>query len=223
MNPKILTFILFLTLSFKMVGQQLPQGTFVLSTGFTYTEFNFKNKSKFDYKYSSCTGGQEGSGTYTFKNGELLLTFDNPKGKPMPATRTISKDFSNNDTSYLSFTFYDPKDTSKVEGVRLEYRDKLNGNSYGTISNEQGKAKLKFHNAQLPIDIKVTYIGIDPETIIFDSSGIYTIAYPLNFNFIKPFVKGQTLKFVIDDFDDEELVLKPINEKEFRTFRRKYE
>lgn len=223
MNPKILSYLLLLAVSFKASGQQLPQGTFFLSTGFTYTEFNFKRNSTFDYKYSSCTGGQEGSGTYTFKHAELTLFFDNPTNKILPPTPVISKNDSKNDSTCLSFSFYDPKDSSAVAGVRIEYKDRLNGNSYGAISNEHGKTIITLPNTQLPIDIKIMYIGTDPETIRFDSSGFYTIIYPLNFSFIKPLVKGQILQFTVDDFGDDELVLKPVGEKEFRTFQRKEE
>jgi hypothetical protein len=220
MYLKYLSFIPLVALAFNLAGQQLPQGKFVLSTGFTYTEFNFKSYFKFDYKYSSCTGGEEGSGTYSFRNRELTLTFDNPKDKHFPSM-SITKELTQNDTSHLSFNFYDPKDTSPVAGVFLEYQYKSTSNR--TISNLQGNANLKILNNQFPVEIKVAYIGYNPETIIFDSNGVYTISYPLNFSFTKQLTKGHILKFVVDNFDDDELVLKPINEKEFRIFQRKEE
>ncbi|MFI5133733.1 MAG: hypothetical protein ACHQEB_05325 [Chitinophagales bacterium] len=210
-----------MTLAYTVAGQQLPQGTFILSTGFTYQEFTFKNKFRFNYKYSSCTGGQEGSGTYTFKNKELILTFDNPKKKPLPLQPLLLRQETQNDTSYLSFKFFDQKDTTPIAGVIIKFLNKSNGKTYGTRSNELGQARLKIKNDEFPLDFEINYIGIDPQTIKLDTSGNYSIVFPLNFEFMKPLIKGDTLSFIIDEFDDDELILKPPKEKEFRTFTRK--
>lgn len=217
---KISIFILLLTPSLELIAQRLPHGTFAISTGYTYTEINFKNNSKFHYKYSSCTGGEEGHGSYSFTNGELLLTFDNPRKKFLPASREISKELSRNDSSSLTFTFYDGRDTSRVQNVIIKYRNKLNGGIYGTVSNNEGIATLKLQNNQLPIEIEVSCFGIEPDTIKFDNSGFYSIRYPLDFSSTKQLVKGKTRKFIVDEFDGDKLVLKPVGEKEFRTFRR---
>ncbi len=221
MYPNYSIFLFFLTLAFTVTGQQLPQGTFILSTGYTYTEFTFKNKSKFGYKYSSCTGGQEGSGTYTFKNKELLLTFENPKNKSLSLTPSLLKQETQNDTSYLSFKFFDQKDTAAIAGVIVKFLNKSNGQTYGTQSNDSGQARLKIKNDEFPFELEINYIGIDPISIKLDSSGNYSIVFPLNFEFIKRLIKGDTLRFIIDEFDGEELVLKPSKEKVFRTFIRK--
>src|SRR5687768_16824137 len=120
MHPKYSITIFFLTLVFTVTGQEMPRGTFILSTGFTYTEFTFKSKSHFDYTYSSCTGGKVGSGTYTLKNRLLLLAFDNPKNQLLPKTPFIIRQEASSDTSYLSFNFFDQKDTAPVAGVVLK-------------------------------------------------------------------------------------------------------
>ena len=199
----------------------MPEGKFIYSTGFTYEEFTFKSKLNFEYKYSSCTGGQEGIGTYTFKNRQLLLTFENPKDKPLPKTPSLIRQSAQNGTSYLSFKFFDQKDTTSLEGVIVKFINKSNGKIYGTQSNSIGHATLKIKNTDFPLDLDISYIGMKSKSIRVDTSGNYSIVFPLNFEFLQPLVKGNTLLFIIDDFDDDKLVLKPVKEKEFQTFTRK--
>ena len=146
MHPKYSIILFFLTLASAAAGQQLPEGKFVYSTGFTYEEFTFKNKLNFGYKFSSCTGGQEGCGTYTFKNRQLTLTFENPKDKPLPQKPSQIRNPTQNDTSYLTFRFFDQKDTTSVAGVIVKFKNKANGKIYGTQSNSLGQATLKIKN-----------------------------------------------------------------------------
>ena len=221
MHPKYSIIFLFLTLALSVLGQQLPEGKFIYSTGFTHEEFTFKSNLNFEYKFSSCTGGQEGIGTYTFKNRKLSLTFKNPKNKTLPKTLSLIRQPTQNDTSYLSFRFFDQKDTTSVEGVIVKFTNKSNGKIYGTQSNSVGQATLKIKNTDLPLELDISYIGMKSKSIRVDTSGNYSIVFPLNFEFLKPLVKGDTLQFIIDDYDDDELVVKPVQEKEFRTFTKK--
>ncbi|MEP7107698.1 MAG: hypothetical protein ABI760_06935, partial [Ferruginibacter sp.] len=46
-------------LNCREAGQQLPQGTLILSTGYTCTEFTFKGKSKFDYNIHPAQGDKK--------------------------------------------------------------------------------------------------------------------------------------------------------------------
>ena len=221
MHPKYSIIFFLLTLAFAAAGQQLPEGTFIYSTGFTYEEFTFKGNQIFEYKFSSCTGGQEGIGTYTFKKRKLLLIFENPNNKPLQKTLSLIRQPTENDTSYLSFRFFDQKDTTSVEGVIVKFINKSNGKIYGTQSNSVGYATLKIKNTDLPLELDINYIGMKSKSIRVDTSGNYSIVFPLNFEFLQPLGKGDTLQFIIDDYDEDELVVKPVKEKEFRTFTKK--
>ena len=221
MHPKYSIIYLFLTLTLSALGQQLPEGKFIYSTEFTHEEFTFKSNLNFEYKFSSCTGGQEGIGTYTFKNRKLSLTFKNPKNKILPKTLSLIRQPAQNDTSYLSFRFFDQKDTTSVEGVIVKFTNKSNGNIYGTQSNSVGQATLKIKNTDLPLELYISHIGMKSKSIRVDSSGNYSIGFPLNFELLQLFAKGDTLQFIIDNYDDDELVVKPVKEKEFRTFTKK--
>ena len=223
MHPKYLIIFFFFTSAFAAAGQQLPEGTFIYSTGFTHEEFTFKSNQSFEYKFASCTGGQEGISTYTFKKGKLLLTFENPSNKPLPKTLSIIRQPTQNDTSYLSFRFFDQKDTTSVEGVILKFKNKSNGRIYGTQSNSVGQATLKIKNTDLPLELDISYIGVRSKSFRVDTSGNYSIVFPLNFEFLQLLGRGDALQFIIDDYNDDELVIKPVNEKEFRTFTRKDE
>jgi hypothetical protein len=221
MHTKYSIIFFLLTLVFPAAGQQLPEGTFIYSTGFTHEEFTFKSNQIFEYKFSSCTGGQEGMGIYTFKKRKLLLTFENPNNKPLPKTLSLIKQPTQNDTSYLSFRFFDQKDTTSVEGVIVKFINKSNGKMYGTQSNSVGQATLKIKNTDLPLELDISYIGMKSKSIKIDTCGNYSIVFPLNFEFLQPLGKGDTLQFLIDDYGDDKLVVKPIKEKEFRTFTKK--
>lgn len=223
MHPKYSIIFFLLTLALTAAGQQLPEGTFIYSTGFTHEEFTFKSNQSFEYKFSSCTGGQEGIGTYTLKKGKLLLVFENPSNKPLPKAFSLIRQATQNDTSYLSFRFFDQKDTTSVEGVIVKFKNKSNGKIYGTQSNSVGQATLKIKNTDLPLEFDISYIGVKSKSIRVDTSGNYSIVFPLNFEFLQLLGKGDTLQFIIDDFDDDELVVKPVKEKEFRTFTKKDE
>jgi hypothetical protein len=94
-----------LTFAFPASAQQLSQGKFFLSTVFTYEEFTFKRNQNFEYRYSSCTGDNEGWGTYTFKKGNLHLIFENPKNKPLQTSTVQFRPPTINDSSIISFRF----------------------------------------------------------------------------------------------------------------------
>ncbi len=221
-NKYIIIFFL-ITIAFAAKCQQLPEGTFVYSTGFTNEEITFKNNYNFEYKYSSCTGEKEGFGTYTFNKKQLLLTFENPKDKPLPKATSLIRQPTQNDTSYLSFTFLNQKDTTSVAGVIVKFMNKLSGKIFGTQSNSKGQATLKIKNTNFPIDFDINYIGMKSKSITIDISGNYSIEFPLNVEFSQPYIKGDSLQFIINDYDDYELLLKPIKEKQFRTFIKKEE
>ena len=221
MHPKYSIIFLFLTLALSALGQQLPEGKFIYSTLFTHEEFTFKSNLKFEYKFSSCIGEQEGIGTYTFKNKKLYLIFKNQENKTLPKTLSLIRQPTQNDTSYLSFRFFDQKDTSFVEGVIVKFTNKSNGKIYGTQSNSVGQATLKIKNTDLPLELDISYIGMKSKSIRVDTSGNYSIVFPLNFEFLQPLTEGDILQFIIDDYDDDELVVKAIKEQDFRTFTKK--
>ena len=178
-------------------GQQLPRGTFILSTGFTNTQFTFKNNSKFEYKYTSCTGGKKGKGSYTFENKELTLNFDNPKRKYLPKSPTLERRPTQNDSSYLVFKFFDQRDSFATAGVAVTYKSKSNGKTYGIATREDGQANLVIENSQFPIDFNIEYILKDTKKIRLDSSGNYSIAFPLNFEYMQPFVRGTVCNLLL--------------------------
>lgn len=210
-----------LFLSLKGATQQLPLGKFVFSTGFTSTMFNFKKNARFDYKYSSCTGAQEGSGTYTYLNGQLILTFQDPAKELMPAIAEIKRTASQNDSAHLSFSFYDSKDKAAIAGATVQYKDRVSKKIVGSYSDTQGKLELVIQREQFPVEITVNYIAWEPEIISFDSAGNYSVSYPMNFEFVKQLMKGKELKFTINSINKKILRLKPIDAEEFRTFIRK--
>ena len=196
-------------------GQQLPLGRYVLSTGFTYTSFNFKKNARFDYHLSSCTGGEEGSGSYTLKNGELLLLFDNPMDKPLPALPELHRTGTSNDTTYLEFSLIGSSDGLGVPAVILSYVDRKTWGRFGTYSDSLGMARITVQNDRLPIDLSINAIGAHPDTIRIGHSGVYTIRHTFNFEFMRYLVKGDTRKFIVEDFDWDELILRPVNEPTF--------
>lgn len=223
MHLKYSIIFFFLALAYEAAGQQLPEGTFIYSTGFTYEAFTFKRNHIFEYKFSSCTGGQEGIGTYTFKKRQLLLTFENPKNKPIQQTPSQIRQSTQNDTSYLAFKFFDQRDTTPIAGVIVKFTNKSDGSIYATHSNSAGQATLKMKSADFPLNLEVSYIGVQTKSIRVDTSGNYSIFFPISFEFLKPLVSGDRLQFIIDSFDNDEIVLKQLEGKKFRTFRRKKE
>lgn len=212
--------LILLTLAYSGLGQQLPKGTFILSTGFTNTEITFRGKSRFEYKSSSCTDAQEGVGTYSFQNKELVLLFKNPKKKLMPKMPSIQRQQATDSNSYLNFTFYDQKDLTPALGVVVWYQNKADSTTYWAQSNLEGTAGLKIENRRFPLELEVSAIGTARKRMRLDTSGNYAINYPLNFEFMKTLALGDTLKFAVDKYDDKRLVLKPVGDKAFRTFTR---
>ena len=215
------SFIVFLfAFNFTVVGQELPEGQFVYSTGFTTEAFTFKKDKSFEYKYSSCTYGKEGCGNYAFEKGMLVLTFENPKDNlPLKPTQTTNE--TKNDTSYLSFKFFNQIDTTSVSGVIVSFTDKSSSKSYGTQSNLSGEANIKIKNSNIPLTLEIDMIGMQSKSLRIDTIGNYSISFPLSFEFVQPLVEGDILQFSIEDFSNKRIVLKPIDEKKFRTFKTK--
>ena len=212
---------LWLTGALGVFGQELPKGTFILSTGYTYTEFNFKKNSRFEYRYSCCTEAKLGSGTFMFNAGELVLNFEDPEEKLMPPSPVIKRVDTKNDTSHLLITFYDTKSKDYVPSVVVSFQSKSVDKTLGTMSSQKGEAHLRVSNIEFPAEIDITCFGADSKKLRLDSSGDYTISFPISFEFSSRLVKGDTLHFTIQEFNDRELVLKPTGADRFATFKRK--
>ena len=196
----------------------MPEGKYVCSSGFTHEEFNFKSNFNFEYVYSSCTGGKTGIGTYKLDGSQLSLNFANPKINTTSKTTSIKRQLTEKDTTNLNITFFDSNDLTKIPGVIITYKKKSNGEISGTSSDFDGTASLKIENNELPLELEVSFIGAKLKKIKIDQSGDYIIEFILNFEFLEQFVEGETLKFIVDDFDEEKLVLKGKNRNKYETF-----
>jgi hypothetical protein len=218
MKIKLLHILIFFIFPFLLFGQEIPEGKYVCSSGFTHEEFNFKSNFNFEYVYSSCTGGKTGIGTYKIDRSQLLLSFANPKVNSSSKTNSIKRQLTEKDTTNLHLTFLDSNDLTKIPGVIISYKRKSNGEICGTSSNFEGNASLKVENNELPVELEVRFIGAKTKNLKIDKNGDYIIEYILNFEFLEQFVEGETLKFRVDEFDDEKLVLKGKNRKKYETF-----
>lgn len=218
MKTKILQTYIFLIFPFLVFGQELPEGKYVCSSGFTHEEFIFKSNFNFEYVYSSCTGGKSGIGTYKLNRRQLLLNFTEPKVNSSSKTTSIKRQLTEKDTTNLNLTFFNSNDLTKIPGVTISYKSKSNGKVFGTSSDFNGTASLRVRNNELPIELEIRFIGAKTKNLKIDNSGDYIIEYILNFDFLEQYVEGDTLKFSVNDFDEEMLVLKGENRKKYETF-----
>jgi hypothetical protein len=73
------------------------------------------------------------------------------------------------------------KDLTKVPGVTVSYKSKLNGKIFGASSDFNGTASLKVKKNGLPVELEVKSIGTKTKTLKIDKTGDYIIEYILNF------------------------------------------
>jgi hypothetical protein len=224
MHVKQVSILFFLSLAFVLpaIGQELPQGKFINSTGFTYEEFTFKKNLKFEYQSGSCTGGQEGAGTYILKNGLLILTFENPRDTTsLKHKLSIIRQQAHSDTSNLQFNLFDQNDSTALEGVVVRYINKNTDKMIGSFSNAKGQATVRVKNSEFPIEVNISCVEMKSKLITLDSSGNYSITCPLSFKFKQSLIEGDTLKFVLKEFTDDELLLRPIGQENFRVYKKR--
>lgn len=89
------------------------------------------------------------------------------------------------------------------------------------FSNNLGLINLKIANSDLPIEIEVSCIGTKTSEITIDKPGIYSFKYPMNFDYLKHLPKGYKIEFIIDDYDETELLLKDEkSDKKSRSYSR---
>lgn len=208
MRPAVFTRFLFLfLLAHTAEAQQLPRGTFSLSTGFEFQQFTFKGKNRFEYRFSSCTGGSKGSGKYKLKDSLLVLTFEDLPGKD-PLEPVINVRPGPGDTALLDFTFLEAKEKWPVPNVVVKYSSRSTGAAYGSVSNDSGFLKLGIPRIDLPVEIEISTIGSSPRPISISGPGIYTIHYPVAFDFLKTYRRGDTLEFVVSSYAGDRIVLK---------------
>lgn len=108
-----------------------------------------------------------------------------------------------------------------MPGVSVSFMNKSDGKVFGTKSDLSGKASLKVKNSELPVKLDIRYVGMQSKTFWLDSTGDYSILFPINLDFIQSLVKGDELHFIVDEFAFDQIILKQVKEKEFRMFTKK--
>lgn len=223
MRLLLLLCLLFSLSVFTTAGQQLPRGTFVYADAFTRQEFTFKSMNRFSYFYSTCTGGREGRGTYVFKDSLLTLTFKNPANKAkIPSKPVIDLQPDSGDTVLLNFKFFNQKDRTPVPYVVTAFQCRSDNKKYGTVANDSGFAKLWIRQADLPANVEISSIGMDTDTLFIDEPGIYSIAFPMNFEHIKMLGEGDELSFIVGNYSKSKICLNtPFFDDRFRMHQKK--
>ncbi|MBY0534240.1 MAG: hypothetical protein K2P88_00190 [Chitinophagaceae bacterium] len=215
-----LIFIILILVFTNLSAQIIPQGTYNISGGFVNHEIEFRSGKQFYYKYSSCTGGFEGKGHYTLTKRILELHFETdsteknenpPIYRPTPLT---------GDSAILSLNVLNSKDSSASSWIYVYVFDK-DQKQIGSTQTILGRALIKVASTEFPIQITLNAIGFTDDYIHLKEPANYELIHPFQLDFMKTLGTGAVLKFKIDSIDEDALVIKPINEKEYRTWYRK--
>lgn len=187
---------------------QLPLGSFAYGSGYEGQLFTFKKENRFEYYFFSCYGGSRGSGTYTFKDSVLKLYFEKSKEQAEYAAQ-IKFTPTNNDSSYISFMFFDPEDKNSIidEGIIIKvFRLPMNQLIFGTGTKSK-ITKITVFNNDLPVEISTGAVTRSEVKFKIENKGDYEVLCPVKYDFIRQLSNNDTMEFFVEKFNKNEILI----------------
>lgn len=196
-----LTILLFV-LSISINAQNKLNGTYLLGTGYEGWDITFKKNSEFEYFFSSCTGGEEGSGTYVLTSDSLFLLFQsNPKTRSKKEM-FIDSIYSCNkrDSVKINITINDDIEPIVFAPIKI-------GNN-GRTSDIDGKAEITLAKDTNLIQVDVSYVGYESVRFWIRPTDCRNLKIHMDGGFIKSIKEGTIYDYKIRIKSKNHIVLK---------------